>query len=231
MVIARGEVSKLTIARLAVYYSVLQKMKDEGELVCASTRLGRRTGVASSVIRRDLAYFGGFGTKGVGYEIDYLMSWIGEILGYTTVWNTVLVGKGLPFTNPGSYYELLPPGFIITAAVDLDRKNQGSVLPGLNLPVHSLRNVGQIIKAQAIAIGLITVPPDKTQQVANMLVKAGIKGIANFSASSVTIPDTVSLSQINVTSCLSQLSYNLSTQTVENSVYQDKEKDLDCASG
>jgi len=64
-----------------------------------------------------------------------------------------------------------------------------------------------------------------------MLVKAGIKGIANFSASSVTIPDTVSLSQINVTSCLSQLSYNLSTQTVENSAYQVKEKDLDCASG
>ncbi len=231
MAIAREAVSRLTIARLAVYYSALQKMKDDGELVCASTRLGRRTGVASSVIRRDLAYFGGFGTKGVGYEIDYLMSWIGAILGYTTVWNTVLVGRGLPFTGPGSYYELLPPGFIITAAIDLDRKNHGSVLPGLNLPVHSLRNAGQIIKSQDIAIGLIAVPPDKTQQVANMLVKAGIKGIASFSASSVTVPDTVALSQINVTSCLSQLSYNLSTTAAKNHVYLEKERDLDWAFG
>ncbi|WP_371378457.1 redox-sensing transcriptional repressor Rex [Sporomusa aerivorans] len=231
MIKAREEVSKLTIARMAVYYSALKKMKDEGELVCASTQLGQRTGIASSVIRRDLAYFGGFGTKGVGYEVDYLMSWVGEILGYNAIWNSVFVGMGIPFSGAAGYSQLLPPGFTIKAVVDLDNKNQGHKISGLNLTVHSPQKLGNVIKSGNISIGIIAVPPKKTQAVANALIKAGIKGIANFSSASVTVPDTVTLSQINVTSCLSQLSYNLSTPSTEVAGYQQGEHELHCALG
>lgn len=216
MIKAREEVSKLTVARMAVYHSTLKKMLDESEQLCSSSQLGKRTGIASSVIRRDLAYFGDFGTKGVGYEIEYLLSWVSEILGYNAVWKVVLVGRGIPFTGVRNYDGLLPPGFTIAAVIDLDKKNHGYKIPGLGLIVNPLGNLANLIKLQAISIGLITVPTKEAQRVANSMVKAGIKGIANFSPVSVCVPDGISLSQINVTSCLSQLSYNLNNSLAES---------------
>ena len=215
MIKAREDVSKLTIARMAVYYSTLKKMKEDGELICASTQLGQRTGVASSVVRRDLAYFGGFGTKGVGYEVDFLLSWIGEILGYNTVWHAVFVGVDIPLTGISSYSALLPPGFRITAAVDLDKKNHGYKVPGLGLAINPIEILPRLIAEHKISIGLMVVPPKQAQKVANLMVKAGIKGIANFSPVSVCVPENISLSQINLAACLSQLSYNLSTELSE----------------
>ena len=211
MIKAREDVSKLTVARMAVYYNTLKKMQGEGEVVCASNQLGKRTGISSSVIRRDLACFGGFGTKGVGYEVSFLLSWIGEILGYNTEWKVLLAGLGSPLTGLGNYKGLLPPGFKITAVADLDKNNHGYKIPGLNLTVQPMGNLAKIIKEQEISIGLINVLPQHAQKVVNMMVKAGIKGVANLSAVPVCVPSDVSLSQINMTSCLSQLSYNLNS--------------------
>jgi len=205
----REDVSKLTIARMAVYYNTLKRMKEEGERVCSSTEMGKRTGIASSVIRRDLACFGDFGTKGVGYEIEFLLSWIKEILGYNTKWNVMFVGIGILMTGVVNYYGVLPPGFEITAVVDLDKKNHGYTIPGLNLTIRPLENLTCVIKEQDISIGLINVLPKQAQKVVSMLANAGIKGIANLSSIPVSVPEHVSLSQMNVTSCLSQLSYNL----------------------
>lgn len=215
MVKAREDVSKLTVARMAVYYNTLQKMKDEGEVLFASTKLSKRTGIASSVIRRDLAYFGGFGTKGVGYEVDYLLSWIGHIMGYNTVWRTIFVGNDIPTTGIGNYQELLPPGFEIAAVIDLDKSNSGYNVPGLQLKINPPASLEKLIRSQRISIGVIAVPYKQAQKVVNIMTKAGIKGIANFSAISVSVPEHISLSEMNVTSCLSQLSYNLSTGLAE----------------
>lgn len=211
MIKSREEVPKLTIVRMALYYNTLQKMKEEGEEICASTQLSRRTGLNSSIIRRDLACFGDFGTKGVGYQIEFLLSWIREILGYNTKWNVLLVGMSIPMTGIISYYDFLPPGFKITAIADLDKNNHGFTIPGLNLSIQPLKNLPRIIKEQEISIGLINVLPKQAQKVVDLMVKAGIKGIANFSGVSVEVPEHISLSQLNVTSCLSQLSYKLSS--------------------
>ncbi|HWR06600.1 redox-sensing transcriptional repressor Rex [Sporomusa sp.] len=164
MIKPREEVAKVTIARMAIYYSILKKIRDEGEQVCASTQLSKLTGIASSVIRRDLAYFGGFGTKGVGYEVEYLLSWVGEILGYNAVWNSVLVGRGVPFTGVGNYDRLLPPGFKIAAVVDLDKRSHGHKIPGLGLTVNRPGNLANLIKSQAILIGLLTVPTQEARE-------------------------------------------------------------------
>ena len=212
MVKAREDVSKLTVGRMAVYYNTLKKMKDEGEVLFASNKLSKRTGIASSVIRRDLAYFGGFGTKGVGYEVDYLLSWIGHIMGYNTVWRAMFVGNDIPTTGIGNYRELLPPGFEFAAIVDLDKRNGGYKVPGMQLTINPPASLEKLIRSHHISIGVIAVPYKQAQKVVNSMVKAGIKGIANFSAVSVCVPDHISLSQMNVTSCLSQLSYSLSTQ-------------------
>lgn len=212
MIKAREEVSKLTIARMAVYYGILEKIRDEGEVICASTHLSQRTGIASSVIRKDLANFGGFGTKGVGYEIEFLLSWIREILGYNTRWNAVLVGSGVPFAVGANYNDLLPPGFKISAVVDLNKKNHGCKIPGIGVTVSALGNLASLIKSQAISMGIITVPPKQAQKVANAMIKGGIKGIANFSPVPVRVPDNIALSQMSVNSCLSQLSYSLRSE-------------------
>ncbi|SDE81651.1 redox-sensing transcriptional repressor Rex [Sporomusa acidovorans] len=212
MIKARKEVSKLTIERMAVYYNTLMKMKEEeGVEICASTQLGENTGIASSVIRRDLACFGGFGRKGVGYDVDFLLSWIQEILGYNTEWNVLLVGIDIPVTGIVSYYSFLPPGFKITAVIDLDKNNRGYTFPAYNLAIQPLENLKTVIKKQDIAIGFINVPPKQAQKVVTMMVKAGIRGIANFSSVPVAVPEHVFLSQVNVASCLSQLSYSLRT--------------------
>lgn len=151
MIKPREEVAKVTIARMAIYYSILKKIRDEGEQVCASTQLS-------------MAYFGGFGTKGVGYEVEYLLSWVGEILGYNAVWNSVLVGRGVPFTGVGNYDRLLPPGFKIAAVVDLDKRSHGHKIPGLGLTVNRPGNLANLIKSQAILIGLLTVPTQEARE-------------------------------------------------------------------
>lgn len=218
MIKAGETISKLTIARMAVYYNTLKKMKEEGEVLCASNQLGLRTGISSSVIRRDLAYFGGFGTKGVGYEVRFLLTWISEILGYTTEWKVLLAGMGNPLPGVGDYNAMLPPGFKITAVVDFN--NQDYRIPGLNLTVQPMGKLPKIIREQGITIGLVNVVPKQAQKVVNMMVKAGVKGIANFSAVPVAVPGNISLSQLSVTSCLSQLSYNLSASGAEKSFWR-----------
>lgn len=215
MIKTRKDVSKHTIARMAVYYNALKKMKEEGVEVCASIQLGHSTGITSCLIRRDLACFGDFGKKGVGYEVEFLLSWIEEILGYNTVWNVLLVGMGIPMPGIVNYYNFLPPGFKIVAVADLNKKNYGYTIPGLNLTIQPLENLTSIIKKQDISIGLINVLPKQAQKVVNMMVKAGIIGIANLSSVTVSVPDYISLSEMNVNSCLSQLSYNLSTGVSE----------------
>ena len=222
MIKTREDVSKITISRMVVYYNTLKKMKEEGEVLCASNQLGQRTGISASVIRRDLACFGGFGTKGVGYEIGFLLAWIGEILGYNTEWKVLLVGIGSPLTGIGNYNALLPPGFKITAVVDINKNNKGYKIPGLNLTVQPMENLASLIKEQGISIGLLNVMPRQAQKVVDMMVKAGIKGVANLSAVPVCVPGNISLSQMNVNSCLSQLSYNLSTGVSEEYLCQGK---------
>ena len=209
------EISGRTIARLAVYYCTLEKMRDEGETICSSLQLEQQTGIASSLIRRDLSHFGGFGTKGVGYEIDVLLAWIIEILGYNTEWSSVLVGQGVPLTGISNYDGMLPPGFNITAVVDLKKKNHGRKIPGLNLTINPLGKLANLIKSHNIPIGIVSVSPDNAQKVVDIMVKAGIKGIANFSSVPVHVPDNIPVSQVNVTSCLSQLSYNLTSMSTK----------------
>lgn len=210
MIRAREDVSKNTIARMVIYYNTLEKMKEHPQPICASTRLGQRTGIASPLIRRDLACFGGFGRKGVGYEVDFLLSWIKEILGYNTEWKVLFVGTGIALKGIANSYGFLPPGFKIVAVADWDKNNHGYKIPELNVRIQPLESLTTLIKEQDISIGLVNVHPKQAQKVVNILVKARIRGIANFSPISVFVPKHILLSQMNVSSCLSQLSYNLS---------------------
>lgn len=209
MLKTKDGIPKLTITRLAIYYNALKKMLEDGEDVCLSIDVGKRTGINPSLIRKDLSYFGGFGTKGVGYKVEFLMEWIGEILGYNTVWNTVVVGMGIPLLSINCYQNLLPPSFRIVAVVDTNEQNHGVFLPELGLTIEPVQNLESEVRNKQARIGVVAVLPEKAQSVTNQLVIAGVTGIANFTQVQVVVPDNIALTQINTGSLLSQLSYDL----------------------
>ncbi|HWR39437.1 MAG TPA: redox-sensing transcriptional repressor Rex [Patescibacteria group bacterium] len=216
MIKQRGAISKATIGRMAIYYNTLKQMKDEGVEVFVSRALGRRVGIPSAVIRRDLAEFGEFGTQGVGYDVKYLLWRIEKIMGYHSVWKTVVVGVGLPILAINQYYSFLPPGIRILAVLDLDERNLGQPLPELDLCVEPLERLEELVRDREIRIGIIIVSPAQAQMVADRLVQAGVEGIANFSPVPVSVPETVSLTQVNMGSWLSHLTFDLSQTATEN---------------
>ncbi|TWH45716.1 redox-sensing transcriptional repressor Rex [Sporomusa sp. KB1] len=206
----REDISRLTIQRMVLYHSVLKLMQEEGITVCISKELGRRTGISPHLIRKDLAYFGGFGTKGVGYETDYLFRRIEEILGYDTSWNTVLVGLDMPTVVPIMCYpRLWPEAVKIAAIIDLGKKNQGMAVHNLGLTIESIENIKDIICSRKITIGILAVPPSHAQKTANQLIRAGIKGIVNFSSFPIFAPQDIAITQVNMTSLFSQLTFDL----------------------
>ncbi|BBB89388.1 MAG TPA: redox-sensing transcriptional repressor Rex [Methylomusa anaerophila] len=214
---ARSGISKLTINRMVIYYNTLKNMLEEGVEIFISTELGRRTGIGPSLIRRDLCNFGDFGTRGMGYRVESLMEWIGAILGYDAIWNIAVVGEGLPSLVLSHYYNFLPPGFQIKAAFDLDDRYHNLVLPDLGLAIEGLEKLNTTIRKKKITIGLVVTGPQDAQPVTNRLIEAGISGIANFSPVPVMVPDNIALTQINLSTYLSQLSYDLSDLSPEGS--------------
>ncbi len=204
----REEISKLTIARLAVYYITLKKLLDEGETTCPSTQIGQRSGMSSSIIRKDLACFGEFGTKGVGYRIDFLLQWIGRILGYNATWHTAVAGMGIPLLTL-HYQNFLPPGFQIKAVLDSNEQHCGVLLPEVGLAIEAMQDLESIVYTRQISIGLVAVKPEEAQLITDRFVAAGVSGIANFTPTQVRVPDNIALTQINAGLMLSQLSYDL----------------------
>lgn len=208
MFIEHEEISRFIIHRMALYHSTLKLMQEEGITICISNELGRRTGLPSHQIRKDLAYFGEFGTKGVGYQIDYLLLRIEKILGYDTVWNAVLVGLNIPVLPIMSYSHFCPSAVEILEVIDLNNKNHGTVCD-LGLPVAAIDSIKDSITSKKITIGIIAIPPSYAQKTANQLIQAGVKGIVNFSTCPIFGPEHIAITQISIASWFSQLTFAL----------------------
>ncbi|HWR39953.1 MAG TPA: redox-sensing transcriptional repressor Rex [Patescibacteria group bacterium] len=203
-------VARHTIVRLSLYYRVLEEIvRHEKGKVISSTELGRLAGVGAASIRKDLSCFGEFGKKGVGYQVDELMRWIGEILGYTSCWNIAMVGVGVHLMPINQYLQFMPPGFSLKALFDIDESYEGTMLSESGMEVCSLIHLEKVLHERKISIGLLAVTAEYAQYMANRLVAAGICAISNFSPVNVSVPDHVALVQMSFASGLSQLSYQL----------------------
>jgi AT-rich DNA-binding protein len=210
MFMAREDVSRLTITRLVLYHSVLKMMKADGMSICVSSELGRRTGISPDLIRRDLASFGEFGTKGVGYQVCYLLRRIEEILGYDTAWNTVVVGLDMPTVVPVMCYPHFWPSTVrILAVIDLAKQKRGTVINKLKLRVESIENIKDIVSSRNITIGIVILPPPYAQKTVDQLVQAGIRGIVNLSSFPVFVPDHTVCIQVNLASWFAELTFSL----------------------
>ncbi|WP_425060595.1 Redox-sensing transcriptional repressor Rex 1 [Sporomusa carbonis] len=203
-------ISKATIDRLPLYYRTLKLSQEEGIEIISSEELGRKIGVTPEQIRKDLSAFGEFGKKGVGYYVRELMRNIGEILGLNRTWNIAIVGVGHLGWALANYANFSPQGFQLRAIFDIDPEKIGRYIN--EVEIFHIDTMNEIISARDIQIGIITVPADHAQNIADRLVEAGIKGIWNFAPIKIDVPPNVHVISEDLSVGLSSISYYISRQ-------------------
>ncbi|MBP2644697.1 MAG: redox-sensing transcriptional repressor Rex [Firmicutes bacterium] len=210
---SKVEVSKATVDRLPLYFRMLRQIQNEGIEIISSEELGRRIGVTPEQIRKDLASFGEFGKKGVGYYVQELMRNINEILGLHRNWNIAIVGVGHLGWALANYRSFNSIGFTVAALFDNDPAKIGQYVNGIE--VLDIDCVEETVKERDLHIGVITVPSRMAQLAVDRLVAAGVKGIWNFAPVLIKVPEDVWLVSEDLSVGLSSLSYYLSRSAKE----------------
>ncbi|BBB89770.1 MAG TPA: redox-sensing transcriptional repressor Rex [Methylomusa anaerophila] len=201
-------ISKATIDRLPLYYRTLKLSQEEGVAIISSEELGRRIGVTPEQIRKDLSAFGEFGKKGVGYYVSELIRNIGEILGLNRQWNIAIVGVGHLGWALANYANFASQGFQLQAIFDVDANKVGKYIN--DVEIFDCDRMPEIVAERDIQIGIITVPAEYAQSVANKLIKSGIKGIWNFTPVKIDVPERLHIVNEDLSVGLSSLSFHLS---------------------
>jgi redox-sensing transcriptional repressor len=198
-----------TINRLSIYLRVLQELGGEDVEVIPSEKLAKYCGVNPAQIRKDLAYFGEFGVRGVGYRVVDLIHQIREILGLNRTWNLAMVGVGNLGFALIRYANFVKHGYIFAAAFDVDPNKVGKRLPN-GIIVNHIDELEEVVKERNISIGIIATPASAAQSVANQLVLAGVNGILNFAPVQIQVPDCCYVENIDFTIKLDAIAYHLS---------------------
>ncbi len=182
-------IPRATIQRLAIYLQVLEALGNEDVTVVSSERLALACGVNPSQIRKDLAYFGEFGVRGVGYNVPKLIRSIKESIGTDRIWSVALIGVGNLGRSLLRYQGFPKRGYKIVAAFDCDPFKIGETIAGLE--VMCPRRMKEHVQDMRIEIGIITTPADRAQRAANHLIDADIRCILNFAAARIQVPDHI----------------------------------------
>ncbi len=208
-----SKVPEATIRRLSRYSRCLEELDEKGEKVVSSAQLASRCAVNSAQVRKDLAYFGEFGIRGVGYYVKDLLSDIKRILGSNKEWRMAVIGMGNLGSALLSYKDFLKQNYKIVAAFDIDPpKVIGKVSEKLGKPVEVLHinRIKEVTKDRKIEIALIATPPSEAQGVAQLLMDAGIRGILNFTPTQITVAEGYVVKNVFFTTILDNLAYLLS---------------------
>ncbi len=201
------KIPEATVMRLSVYSRFLHQLIDEGITTVSSGDIARGVGVSSAQVRKDLAYFGEFGTRGVGYRVDELYGHLMKILGLDLAWNIILVGAGKLGSALALYQGFAERGFHVSTVVDVDPKRIGTKLG--DVEVEPISVLQERVKEKNIRVGVVTVPASAAQDVTDLLVEAGIKAILNFSPRVLKVPHRVILRNVDLSVNLEVLSFNL----------------------
>ena len=202
---ARG-IPEASIARLPLYLRALQSMADRGVSTVSSQQLAVASGVNSAKLRKDLSHLGSYGTRGVGYEVAYLVYQISRELGLTQDWAVAIVGVGNLGRALANYGGFASRGFRAACLVDADPAQVGQRVGGL--VVHHLDQLERLIVEHRIAIGVITTPASAAQRVADRLVAAGVRSVLNFAPTVLTVPPDVELRKVDLSTELQILAFH-----------------------
>jgi len=203
----KKKISESTIHRLSLYYRVLSILEKENYETVSSKELARREKLTPAQVRKDLSFFGSFGTRGLGYPVAELKKRIAEILGLDKGWNIALIGVGNIGSALVGYKEFSRQGFNIKLIFDNDQRKIGSNHKGII--VSDIANLEQELRDNNIAIVVIAVPATVAQYIVDDIVRAGIKAILNFAPVNLKVPDDVSLRNENMSMELEYLSFSL----------------------
>src|SRR5688572_3004190 len=199
------KIPEATVARLPLYLRSLLEGQHAGLTTISSERLAELAGVNAAKVRKDLSYLGSYGTRGVGYDVEYLLYQISRELGLTQDWPVVIVGIGNLGHALANYRNFSVRGFRVVALLDADSTKVGERLG--DLVVRPLDDLDEIARTERVAIGIITTPAAAAQDVADRLVAAGVTSILNFAPAVLNVPPHVSLRKVDLSIELQILSF------------------------
>ena len=197
----------VVIRRLPRYYRYLTDLKDMGIERVSSQVLSKKLGFTASQVRQDLNCFGGFGQQGYGYNVEYLYTEIGKILGLDQTHRLIIIGAGHLGQAIANYMNFERRGFLIKGLFDADPDLAGKMVR--QIPVRPMEELEQFIQVNNIDIGVLTIPKDGAAAVSDRLVKCGIKAIWNFAHLDLDVPDSVQVENVHLSDSLMKLSYNI----------------------
>lgn len=202
----RRRIPDATVSRLPVYLRLLGEQSAEGVDSVSSERLAELAGVNAAKVRKDLSYLGSYGTRGVGYEVDYLVYQVRRELGLTHDWPVVIVGAGNLGQALAGYGGFGERGFPIGGIVDIDESKVGTVLGGVR--VRHIDELPQIVQTKRINIGVVATPGAAAQDAADRLVAAGVTSILNFAPIVLSVPRSIEVRKVDLAVELQILSYH-----------------------
>lgn len=202
------KIADSTVRRLAIYLRFLEEFQQQGKATISSEALAARAGTTSAQVRKDLSFFGSFGKRGLGYDVDALARRLKEILGLGHRYRVIIVGAGRLAGALVQYTGFSARGFRVVAVVDRDPARIGASL-GENV-VEDVADLEKIIKREAVEIAILVTPADPAQGLVDRLVAAGVTAILNFAPVQLQVPEGVDVKNVNLAVELETLSYALS---------------------
>ena len=201
----REEIPRKAIYRISIYSRCLRRLSENGLETVSSSALAAAAGVKPAQLRKDLGYFGQFGTRGLGYPVEVLLSKFREVLGRATLQPVILVGAGNLGRALLRYEGFLKEGFEVLAAFDKDPN--GITAKNISVPVLPDSEMVRFIQEHSVRMAIVCVPAEFGQGVANTLVEAGVKGILNFSPTILQVPKDVVVTRVDLAMELENLSF------------------------
>ena len=198
-------IPEATVGRLPIYLRALVEMAENGSSTISSNDLAGAAGVNSAKVRKDLSYLGSYGTRGVGYDVAYLIHQVRRELGLTQHWPVVIAGAGNLGHALSNYKGFSERGFRIAALVDNAEDKIGEVIG--EMAIEHIDQLPEIVRREDVAIGVISTPAGAAQEVADRMVAAGIRSILNFAPAVISVPDHVSVRKVDLSIELQILAY------------------------
>ncbi|MFI6921630.1 redox-sensing transcriptional repressor Rex [Nonomuraea spiralis] len=199
-------IPEATVARLPLYLRALHGMAERGIATVSSEDLAVAAGVNSAKLRKDLSHLGSYGTRGVGYEVEYLVYQISRELGLTQDWAVAIVGVGNLGRALANYGGFVSRGFRVAALVDADPEVVGDTIAGLN--VEHIDELEAVIRRRGVSIVVLATPAAAAQEVCDRVVAVGVTSILNFAPVVLSVPDTVDVRKVDLSIELQILAFH-----------------------
>jgi redox-sensing transcriptional repressor len=205
-----SKIPQPTIERLSTYLQCVRGLQADGIAMASSSEIASRTGINAAQLRKDLSYFGEFGTPGLGYDVAALEEHLARIMGLDVTRDVLLVGAGNLGTALASYMGWVQRGFRIVAVFDADEKKIGGVLA--NCTIQHIDEISRVNARHKAEMGVVAVPRGVAQDVVDKLVASGVKSILNFAPTGILVRPGIAVRNVDLTSQLEVLSYYLHTK-------------------